>query len=209
MRATLRIAIGLAICCPAAAWAQTPAAPAPSAAATLPTSPSAWPPAGYSRWQEFVDDSVRSPLWWVEVAGAGIIDHKSNVPDGWSGGSGYARRNVADAAKLLSAEGIGHALAGAMNQRVQYDRCTCTGIARAGHAFERAFVSLRADGQSTANIPLWMAMVGSAALASAWYPPSYTAHDVAIGSLTGLGAAAGIKALKEFTPELKHFFHVS
>ena len=155
-----------------------------------------------------MDDSVRSPLWWVEVAGAGIIDQASNMPDGWSGGSAYARRNVADAAKLLSAEAIGHALAGAMDQRVQYDLCACAGIARVGHAFERAFVSIHADGHPAPNVPLWMAVVGSSALASVWYPNSYTAHDVAVGSGVALGAAAGIKLLKEFTPELKHLVHV-
>ena len=193
----LRMLIGLVICCPGAALAQT-SSPQPQSF----TSPT-WPPAGYSRWQEFVDDSVRSPLWYVEVLGSGIIDQMDKLPQDWSGGSGYAKRNASDFAKLLSAEAIGHALAGAMDQRVQYDPCTCTGIARVGHAFERAFVSIHADGHPAPNVPLWVAMVGSSAVAGAWYPKSYTAHDVAVSSGVALGAAAGIKLLKEFTPELK------
>ena len=152
------------------------------------------------RWQEFLGDSVKSPLWWVEVVAAGGIDQSSKQPPEWVGGEGYAKRNASDAAKLLSAEAIGHALAAAMDQRVAYDPCTCHGFARVGHSISRAFVSLDStDGHHVPNIPLWIAVLGSSALASAWAPPSYRAHDVMVSTGIAFGAAAGIKVLKEFT----------
>jgi hypothetical protein len=181
------------LCAPARAVAQEAASTAPN----------------FSRWQEFLDDSVRSGLWWVEVLGAGIIDQTGKQPPEWSGGSGYAQRNATDAAKLLSAEAIGHALAAVMDQRVAYDPCTCHGVSRLSHSLGRAFVSLDGtDGHRVPNIPLWIAVLGSSAAATAVYPQSYTAHDVMIGTGIALGAAAGIKVLKEFTPELKHLVFI-
>ena len=187
----------LVLFAPARAFAEDAAAVAPVA------------PPDFSRWQEFLDDSVKSGLWWVEVLGAGIIDQESKQPADWTGGSGYAKRNAADAAKLLSAEAIGHALAAVMDQRVAYDPCTCKGVSRLGHSLGRAFVSLDStDGHRVPNIPLWVAVLGSSAASSAWYPRSYTSHDVMVGSAIALGAAAGIKVLKEFTPELKHLVFI-
>jgi len=166
-------------------------------------------PASYNRWQEFVGDSVKSGLWWVEVIGAGAIDQTSTQPAEWNGSNGYAKRNASDAAKLLSAEAIGHALAAVMDQRVAYDPCTCRGVARLGHSIGRAFVSLDStDGHRVANLPLWVAVLGSSALASAWSPQSYKAHDVMVSTGIAFGAAAGIKVLKEFTPELKHLVFI-
>ena len=179
---------------------------APARAAAQDAAP---PPPQYDRWQEFLDDSVKSGLWWVEVIGAGVIDQTSTQPPEWSGGSGYAKRNASDAAKLLSAEAIGHALAAVMDQRVAYDPCTCHGMARLGHSIGRAFVSIDStDGHRVPNIPLWIAVLGSSAAASAWSPPSYRAHDVMISTGIALGAAAGIKVLKEFTPELKRLVFI-
>jgi hypothetical protein len=196
LRCVLIPAVLCVLVAPSLALAQDAVPAAPGAPAT---------PPDFSRMQEFLDDSVRSGLWWVEVLGAGIIDQESQQPADWTGGNGYAKRNAADAAKLLSAEAIGHALAAVMDQRVAYDPCTCKGVARLGHSIGRAFVSLDStDGHRVPNIPLWVAVLGSSAAASAWYPQSYTSHDVMVGSAIALGAAAGIKVLKEFTPELKH-----
>ena len=68
-----------------------------------------------------------------------------------------------------------------MHQRVSYDRCTCTGSARLGHALSRVFVGVsNTDGHLAPNVPLWIAIVASSALAMAWMPPSYKAHDVMV-----------------------------
>jgi hypothetical protein len=161
------------------------------------TSPT--PPPNYDHWQEFLDDSLRSTLWWVEVAGAGAIDQVSSQPPEWEGGSGYAKRNGSDFVKLFSSEAIDSAVGAVMHQRVSYDRCTCTGSARLGHALSRVFVGVsNEDGHLAPNVPLWIAIVASSALAMAWMPPSYKAHDVMVGSGIAFGAAAGIKVFKEF-----------
>jgi hypothetical protein len=175
----------LLLCLPARALAQT---------ATSPTLPP-----NYDHFQEFLDDTFRSSLWWVEVAGAGAIDQASSQPPEWAGGSGYAKRNGSDFTKLLASEAIDSALGAAMHQRVSYDRCTCTGSARLGHALSRVFVGVdNRDSHLAPNVPLWISIVASSALAMAWMPPSYKAHDVMVGSGIAFGAAAGIKVFKEF-----------
>ena len=152
-----------------------------------------------ARFQEFLDDTVRSPLWWIEIPAAGASDQASNEPEEWTGSSGYAKRNLSDAVKVFSVEVIDHAAAAPMHQRVTYDRCTCTGISRLGHALSRVFVAVDSrDGHLQPNLPLWIALVGTPALANAWEPSSYTAHDVAVSSAIAFGATAGIKVLKEF-----------
>jgi hypothetical protein len=153
----------------------------------------------YDRMQEFLDDTVRSPLWWLEIPAAAGIDQAANEPEEWTGSHGFAKRLASDSLKVFSVEVIDHALAAPMHQRVTYDRCTCSGIARLGHAFSRVFVAVDSrDGHLSANVPLWVSLVGTPALANAWEPASYTAHDVAVSSAIAFGATAGIKVLKEF-----------
>ena len=153
----------------------------------------------YDRTQEFLDDTVRSPLWWLEIPAAGAIDQATNEPEEWQGGDGLAKRNLSDAVKVFSVEVIDHALAAPMHQRVTYDRCACTGVARLGHAISRVVVAVDSrNGRLVPNVPLWVSLVGTTTLANAWEPASYTAHDVAVSTAIAVGATAGIKVLKEF-----------
>src|SRR5262245_35483266 len=68
----------------------------------------------YDRWQEFLNDTVRSPLWWLEIPAAGAIDQAANEPEEWSGGDGYAKRNASSALKVFTVEVIDHAVAATM-----------------------------------------------------------------------------------------------
>jgi hypothetical protein len=109
------------------------------------------------RFQEFVDDSVGSPLFYLQATAAGVLDQMANFPDEWHGSSGFARRDAARIGQAFGAEAIGHAAAAALRHRVAYDPCTCAGFARLGHAMSRAFVSLKADGSGLApNWSLWI-----------------------------------------------------
>jgi len=156
-------------------------------------------PNTYDRRQEFLDDTVRSPLWWVEIPAAGAIDQATNEPEEWAGSNGFAKRNASNALKVFSVEAIDHALAVPMHQRVAYDRCACAGFARFGHAMSRVFVAVDSrDGHLSPNLPLWVSLAGTATLANVWEPNTYTAHDVAVSTAIAFGATAGIKVLKEF-----------
>ena len=153
----------------------------------------------YDRFQEFLDNTVRSPLWWIEIPAAGGIDQAANEPEEWTGRDGYAKRNASSALKVFTVEVIDHTVAAPMHQRVTYDRCTCSGFSRLGHALSRVFVAVDSrDGHLVPNVPLWVSLTATPALANAWEPRSYTAHDVAMSAAIGFGATAGIKVLKEF-----------
>src|ERR1051326_5984516 len=156
-------------------------------------------PRPYDRFQEFLANIVRSPLWWIEIPAAGAIDQATNEPEEWTGSNGYAKRNASNALKVFSVEAIDHALAVPMHQSVAYDRCACTGFARFGHAISRVFVAVDSrDGHLSPNVPLWVSLAGTATLANVWEPNTYTAHDVAVSTAIAFGATAGIKVLKEF-----------
>src|SRR5205085_4492912 len=109
-----RLASALSVCAPGRASAQS-VAPGPEAAPS------------YDRFQEFLDDTFKSTFWWVEVGGAVAIDQAASEPPEWSGGSGTAKRFASDFGKLLSSEAIESTGGAVFNQRVAYDRCTCTG----------------------------------------------------------------------------------
>ena len=153
----------------------------------------------YDRLHEFLEDTVRSPLWWIEIPAAGAIDQATNEPEEWTGSSGFAKRNGSNALKVISVELIDHGLAVPMHQRVTYDRCTCSGFARFGHALSRVFVAVDSrNGHLAPNVPLWASIVGTTTLANAWEPATYTAHDVAVSTAIAFAATAGIKVLKEY-----------
>jgi hypothetical protein len=195
---TLAVAMFLA---PAAVFAQS-GDPAPAAAAGAAEKAPA-------RVQQFWDDSVRSPFFYLRAVGAGIIDQWGGMPEEWQGGSGFAKREASRFVQSFAAEGIGDVAAAVLRQRVAYDPCTCTGVGRRiAHALSRAFVARSYDGHLVPNVPLFVAQYGSAALANAWYPPSYTTADVLTSGTIAFGASMGFKVFSEFTPEVRHLLGV-
>jgi hypothetical protein len=185
---------------PTAAFAQ-------ASASAPPDQPGA--PVPYDRFEEFVNDSVKSPLFYVQAVGAGVLDQLGNFPTEWKGGSAFAKRNAARTGQAFAAEAVGHAAAAVLHHRVAYDPCTCTGLPRVGHAIARAFVSLKSDGSGRApNWSLWISKYASAGLANAWYPTTYTTADVASQGTAALGTAAGLNIVKEFAPEILRLAHL-
>ena len=151
------------------------------------------------RLTEFRQDSVQSPLFYLQVVGSALIDQVSSFPEEWTGGNGFAKRNVARLEQLLLAEAIGHGVAAALNHQVRYDTCQCDGVLpRINHAISRIFVSRRADGRLAPNISRWTATYGSAAIADFWFPASYTKKDIFWGATTALGTAAALNIVREF-----------
>jgi hypothetical protein len=185
---------------PATLLAQAPA-PVAQAPRAVPTE--------NDRFEEFLDASVRSPLFYVQAIGSGVLDELGGFPVEWRGLGGFTKRNTARVGQGFAAEAIGHGAAAALGHRVSYDACTCSGFRRVTHAISRAFVSIKSDGHSLApNWSLWGSKYASAGLANAWYPKTYTKGDVLVQGTGALGTAAGLNIVKEFAPELLRLVHL-
>jgi hypothetical protein len=155
------------------------------------------------RFRDFIKASVVSPLFYLQVVGAGLIDEVGGFPKEWTGSEGFKDRTLVRLAQGFVAEGVGHGVAAVLNHRVQYDACQCRGgLGRTKHAVGRAFVSVTDYGGRGPNVSLWIAKYGSAAIADPWYPASYRQKDVLIQGSVALAIAAGLNVVKEFAPEL-------
>ena len=155
------------------------------------------------RFQDFIDRAVLSPGPYVLALGGGVIDEISNMPEEWSGGSGFARRGIARLGSGLVSDAVGHSVAAVLGHRVAYDPCACIGgWLRTRHALARGFVTRADDGRTVAHTSLFVAKFGAAALANGWYPKSYTAGDTVREGFLGIGVSAALNIAREFAPEL-------
>lgn len=151
------------------------------------------------RFDEFLDASVRSPLFYLQAAGSGLIDQVSHFPIEWTGASGYGKRNLARLEQGFLAEAIGHGVAAALNHEVRYDACACEGaLPRVSHAMSRVLVSRHVDGHLAPNVSRLAAAYGSSAIADFWFPDSYRKKDIFWQATTSLGVAAGLNLVREF-----------
>lgn len=189
--------LALLILSPATVIAQTAA----SAASPVQPSPGANPPP--DRFQDFVDRAVLSPGPYALAFGGGVIDEIANMPEEWTGGGGFAKRNLARLGSGFASDAIGHSVAAALRHRVAYEPCACAGPRRrTQHALSRGFVTRADDGRTVAHASMFIAKFGAAGLANAWYPKSYTAGDAVREGFVGIGINAALNIAREFAPEL-------
>ena len=194
---TNALLLALLILAPTTVFAQTAA----SSASPFQPSPGANPPP--DRFQDFVDRAVLSPGPYALAFGAGVIDEISNMPEEWTGGSGFAKRNLARLGSGFASDAIGHSVAAVLGHRVAYEPCACKGgRLRTQHALARGFVTRADDGRAVAHASVFIAKFGAAGLANAWYPKSYTAGDTVREGFVGVGINAALNIAREFAPEL-------
>jgi hypothetical protein len=154
------------------------------------------------RFRDFVHAAILSPAPLVLAVGGGALDQVSNMPEEWSGASGFAKRNLARLGSGFASDAIGHSVAAAIHHRVKYDPCTCRGFARVTHAVGRAFVAVHDDGHRVPHVSLWIAKYSAAGLANTWYPASYGRDDIVREGALGILTSGGLNILKEFSAEL-------
>lgn len=184
------------ILCPVIAFAQTAAPPAPDAQlATSTPRP--------DRFQDFIDRSVLSPGPYILALGGGVLDELSNIPEEWTGGSGFAKRNLARVGAGFASDAIGHSVAAMLGHRVGYESCACAGgWRRVAYAVRRGFVTRDDGGRTVPHTSLFVAKFSAAGLANTWYPKSYTRTDIVREGFAGIGVNAVLNIAREFAPEL-------
>jgi hypothetical protein len=164
----------------------------------------------YDRYHELLDHSVRSPAFWIEAAGAGVIDQANTFPREWEvEPHSFPKRTTARIGQAFVSSIMESGAAVPFRQHVGYEHCSCTGLLRrTGHAIWRTFVQRKVNGHLALNVPLIAAKYGSAAVANAWYPESYRRADVLAQGSFALGTAAGLNLLAEFSPDLLRAIHL-
>ena len=167
-------------------------------------------PPPYDRFHEFIGNSVKSPAFWIEAVGAGVLDQMNHFPKEWDDqDQGMAKRNIARVGQSFVAAVIESSAASALHQHVGYERCACKGgFRQIGHTFGRTFVQRHVDGHLILNLPFFAARYGSAAAANEWYPATYRVGDVLTQGSFALGTAIGLNLLGEFSPELLHLIRL-
>jgi hypothetical protein len=159
---------------------------------------------GYDRFHELLNNSAKSPVFWVESFGAGAIDEINQFPGEWEAvGQPFVRRTIGRVGQGFAAAVMEASVAATLDQRVGYEACGCRGVfRRTGHVFWRTFVQRRVDRGFALNVPFLTAKYGSAAVANAWYPRSYRANDVVAQGSFAVATAVSLNLLDEFSPDL-------
>ena len=165
---------------------------------------------GYDRFHEFVNISIKSPVFWLEGVGGGVIDQANGFPVEWeTEDHALAKRAAARIGQSFVLAIMETTAAAALHQHVGYQHCMCRGaLRRTGHAVWRTFVQRHVDGHLVLNVPFLAAKYGSAVAANAWYPESYKRADVVGQATFAVGTAVGLNLLAEFSPDLLHALHL-
>jgi hypothetical protein len=164
---------------------------------------SSMPPAPDNRFHDFVRASILAPGPYVLDLGAALIDEVSKFPPEWEDDNGFAKRFGTRVAGGFASDVIGHSVGAALNHRVLYEPCRCSGgWRRVGHAIGRGFVTRHDDGRVVFHVSIFAAKFGAAGLANTWYPRSYTGSDIVREGVAGVGANAALNILREFGPDL-------
>jgi hypothetical protein len=156
----------------------------------------------YDRFRELIDNTAKSPGFWVYSIGGGILDDRGKFPREWDAQDhALLKRNMARIGQSFVASTMEAALAVPLHQHVGYERCQCSGVLRrTGHTIWRTFVQRHVDGHLVLNMPFLASKYGSAVVANAWYPESYGRADVISQATFGVASAVALNLLDEFSP---------
>jgi hypothetical protein len=183
-----------------------------SANQTLPDAPSPLDNHGYvpltaaERLRNFWNGTLLSPLSYAGVLGGAFGQQLAGQPRQWGTGfSGYVKRAGVNLVQFGAQETIHQGGAALMHTDPRYLSCRCTGgIHRTWHALEISFLTYRANGSKTLDLPQLAGAYGGAIVAEIPYPSHYSplVQGVQNGHIQ-VGSNVAINFFKEFAPELR------
>ena len=163
------------------------------------------------RWQEYKKDVFTTPEGYLVPLFPAAIAHLKNRPTQWGqGAEGFGRRAGYAYATNFMDDSILHASAAILKNDVRYEASGDSRVLhRLGHALSRTFVTRARDGRLTFNVSNFMSSYGAGMLAT-YMLPSESYEPLKYGVRQGhvlIAAHAGGNVLKEFSPDIKKFFH--
>lgn len=180
-----------------------PAAPQPGETGFAPLT-------GEQRASLFFKGYLTSPTTYYESAATSGVQWIAGEPEGWARNfGGYGKREGTSTALLVMEEGIHEAGDAALGLDPRYFHCRCSGVwHRAGNAVKMTFLAYDGSGRLHLDMPRIVGDYGASMFVTTWYPAQYAplVQGVQMGHAQ-LGEDVGINLLREFSPELKRFFH--
>jgi hypothetical protein len=163
------------------------------------------------RWSRYTRVTVLNPGIYLAALGSAAISQLSDRPPEWKQGfKGYARRSGSQLGTLALQATIQEGGAAMLGYEPRYIRSASKGVLpRFGHAIGWTFLTYDSNGRKRFNIPAVAGAYGSGMISTAWYPGRFTAlHDGVRAGNQEMGVAVGVSILREFSPELRRFFHL-
>jgi hypothetical protein len=166
---------------------------------------------GHERWQRWWSEDGGSSTLHLEGFGIAAAAQTVNSPTEWGRTArGYARRTGDEYGRLVIQNSIQEGLASIERTDTRYFACGCDGFfPRAGHAVKMTLLTYTHDGHKTLDLPQLAGAYGSSMIGTMWWPRRYS--PLVEGVQTGhieVGIVGVIHLAQEFSPELKHFFHL-
>jgi hypothetical protein len=160
----------------------------------------------------FFKGFLGSPTTYYESVAAASVGLIANQPEGWHRTFGGYSKRVVTGFTLYTVEEVTHdAGDAALDLDPRYFRCRCNGgFRRAANAVKMTFLAYDRNGDTRLDLPRLVGDYGASMLVTTWYPANYS--PLTRGVQTGhvqLGLDIGVNLIREFSPELKRFFHRS
>ncbi len=164
---------------------------------------------GDERASLFFKGFLVSPVSYVSMATAAGANWIAGEPEGWHRTfGGYMQRSGTEFLLYTTEEGVHDAGDAALGLDPRYFGCRCSGLwHRSGYALKMTLLAYDGNGYLHLDLPRFAGDYGSSMLVTTWYPANYSplVQGVKMGHVQ-VGLDAGMNLLREFTPELKHFF---
>jgi hypothetical protein len=163
-----------------------------------------------SRWKDYVTTNFVQPGAYFQAFFTALGDETGNVPAEWGGGAAaFPKHFASQFARFTIGGTVNSSAAALLKEDTRFHSCHCERkLARATYAVSRTFLTYDDRGRTTPNIAGLAGIYSGPIFMTTWYPSRYTAlgYGVRQGNLA-LGITAGIDLIREFSPQIKDFFH--
>ena len=169
------------------------------------------PQTGPERWREWVKDDGAGPSIYFMSLGSAAYKQAINSPSEWGRTPrGYLRRTGSGLASSVIENSIQESMAAVAGTDTRYYACACTGLfPRTGHALKMTLLTYTHSGHLTLDIPQLSGAYGGSMIKDMWYPHTYNPLVQGVqGGHIEVGLIGAEHILQEFSPELKHLFHL-
>jgi hypothetical protein len=157
----------------------------------------------------FFKGYLASPMSYFAMAASAGVGFGTGEPEGWGRTlRGFGQRGGTEFVLYTAEEALHDVGDAALGLDPRYFACRCTGLwHRSGHAVKMTLLAYDGNGRLHLDLPRFAGDYGGSMLVTTWYPAPDSPLDrgVKMGHVQ-IGLDAGTNLLREFSPEIKHFF---
>jgi hypothetical protein len=159
----------------------------------------------------FYKGYLASPVSYIAIATSASAGWAAGEPEGWGRTfRGYGQRVGTEVVLYSAEEAVRDVGDAALGLDPRYFPCRCSSFwHRSRNALAMTVLAYDDSGKLHLDLPRFLGDYGGSMLVSTWYPAGYSplAQGVRMGHVQ-IGLDAGVNLLREFSPDIKRFFHV-